>query len=264
MDLTTIDATVDGGLGLLTLQRPEAGNGIDLAMARELGAVTTAWARDRSVRAVLLRAAGRTFCVGGDLKSFAGQEDLPPHLVEITTHLHAAISRLARMDAPVVAAVQGSAAGGGLSLALAADLVLAGASSRFVVAYTGIGLTPDLSGSWTLPRLVGLRRALDLTLTNRVLSAAEALDAGLVTRVVDDDALASDALQLARSLAAGPTGALAAAKRLLRESIGNDLETQMALEADSLAAAAASADGIEGITAFLAKRAPRYGGNDRW
>jgi 2-(1,2-epoxy-1,2-dihydrophenyl)acetyl-CoA isomerase len=261
---TTIEADVVDGLATLTLARPDAGNAIDLAMARELGEVTTAWSVDRGVRAVLLRAVGPTFCVGGDLKSFAAQDDLPGHLIEVTTHFHAALSRLARMDAPVVAAVQGSAAGGGFSLAIAADLVLAGASSRFVVAYTAIGLTPDGSGSWSLPRLVGLRRALELTLTNRPLSAAEAATEGLVTRVVEDDALEAEAGALARSLADGPTGALAAAKRLLRTSLAHDLEAQMALESSSLAAAAASADGREGIAAFLEKRRPAFGGGDRW
>jgi 2-(1,2-epoxy-1,2-dihydrophenyl)acetyl-CoA isomerase len=202
--------------------------------------------------------------VGGDLKSFAARDDLPRHLTEVTTYLHAAMSRLMRLDAPVVAAVHGSAAGAGLSLAAAADLVLAGASSRFVMAYTAIGLTPDGSGTWSLPRLVGLRRALELTLTNRRLSAAEAVQEGLATRVVPDDALAGEALALARSLAAGPTGALGAAKRLLRESLGRDLEAQMALETQSLAAAAASADSAEGIAAFLGKRAPGFRGQERW
>ena len=160
-------AEVVDGVGHLTLARPERGNAIDLTMARELAAVTAAWSVDPTVRCVLLRGDGATFCVGGDLRSFAAEPDLPAHLLEVTDPFHAAVSRLARMPAPVVAAVQGSAAGGGLSLALAADVVLAAETSRFVVAYTAIGLTPDGSGSWMLPRLVGLRRALDLTLTNR-------------------------------------------------------------------------------------------------
>jgi 2-(1,2-epoxy-1,2-dihydrophenyl)acetyl-CoA isomerase len=169
-----------------------------------------------------------------------------------------------RLPAPVVAAVQGSAAGAGMSLAAAADLVLAGASSRFVMAYTAIGLTPDGSGTWTLPRLVGLRRALELTLTNRRLSAEEAVAEGIATRVVPDDQLADEALALARSLAAGPTGALGAAKRLLRESIGRDLEAQLALETESLARAANSADSREGIAAFLEKRPADFRGQERW
>jgi 2-(1,2-epoxy-1,2-dihydrophenyl)acetyl-CoA isomerase len=259
-----IRAEVVDGVGRLTLDRPDQGNAIDLAMAQELAGVTAAWSVDRTVRCVLLTGAGRTFCVGGDLRSFSAQAHLPSHLLDVTDPFHAAVSRLARMDAPVVAAVQGSAAGGGLSLALAADLVLAGASSRYVVAYTAIGLTPDGSGSWMLPRLVGLRRALELTLTNRPLSADEALSEGLVTRVVPDEDLAAQAEALARTLADGPTGALGAAKRLLRESLGRDLEGQLALEASSLATAAGSDDAREGIEAFLAKRPARFTGMERW
>jgi 2-(1,2-epoxy-1,2-dihydrophenyl)acetyl-CoA isomerase len=265
VDLTTIRAEVaDDGVATLTLARPEAGNAIDLTVARELHEVTKEWSVDPRVRAVLLQGEGKTFCVGGDLKAFALRDDLPAHLTDVTTYFHAAMSRLARIDAPVVAAVQGSAAGGGMSLAVVADIVLAGASSRFVMAYTAIGLTPDGSGTWSIPRLVGLRRALELALTNRVLSAEEAVAEGIATRVVDDDALADEALAVARALAAGPTGALGAAKRLMRSSLANDIETQMALETESIARAAASADAKEGIAAFLAKRPPEFGGEDRW
>ena len=265
MELTSIRAEVaDDGVATLTLARPEAGNGINRQLAYELNEVTTTWSVDPRVRAVLLQGEGANFCVGGDLKSFAARDDLPAHLTDVTTYFHAAIARLARLDAPVVTAVQGNAAGGGFSLALAGDVVLAGASSRFVLAYTAIGLTPDGGGTWLLPRLVGLRRALDLTLTNRRLTAEEAVAEGLATRVVPDDALADEALALARSLAAGPTGALGAAKRLLRGSLGHDLEHQLALETESLAAAAGSVDAREGIDAFLAKRVPRFDGQERW
>ena len=259
-----VQAEVVDGVGRLTLARPEQGNAIDLAMAEALAEVTAAWSVDPAVRCVLLRGEGRTFCVGGDLKAFSARPHLPTHLLEVTDPFHAAVSRLARMDAPVVAAVHGSAAGGGLSLALAADLVVAAASARFVVAYTAIGLTPDGSGSWSLPRLVGLRRALELTLTNRPLTAAEALAEGLITRVVPDEDLGAEAEALAASLAAGPTGALGGAKRLLRASLGHDLEAQLALEARSLAAAAGTDDAREGIAAFLEKRAARFSGEDRW
>ena len=264
MELRTIEADVVDGLATLTLARPDAGNGINRELAVELNEVTTAWSVDPGVRAVLLRGQGKTFCVGGDLKEFAARDDLPAHLTDVTTYFHAAISRLTHLHAPVVVAVQGSAAGGGFSLAVAGDLVLAGASSRFVLAYTAIGLSPDGGATWSLPRLVGLRRALDLTLTNRNLTAEEAVAEGIATRVVPDDQLADEALALARSLAAGPTGALGAAKRLLRAASGNDLEAQLALETQSLAAAGGSADGAEGIAAFLAKRSPGFHGQDRW
>lgn len=248
------------GLALLTLRRPETSNAVHLELARDLHEATLDLASTPGVRAVLLRGEGKTFCAGGDLKSFVGRDDLPRYLRDITTYLHAALARLAELEAPVVAAVQGAAAGAGFSLACSCDLVLAARSARFVMAYTRIGMSPDGSGSWYLPRLVGLQRALDLALTNRMLSADEAAEWGIVSRVVEDDALEVESLALATQLAEGPTGALGRAKRLLRTSFDNALERQMEVEAQLLATSAASEDGREGIDAFLAKRTPRYTG----
>jgi 2-(1,2-epoxy-1,2-dihydrophenyl)acetyl-CoA isomerase len=253
-----LQTDVAAGVATLTLDRPDAGNAIDLQLARELADVTARWSTRSDVRVVLVRGNGPRFCVGGDLRAFAQQDDLPTHLTEVTAHLHAAMARLARMPAPVVAAVQGSAAGAGFSLACAADIVLAGASSRFVLAYGAIGLTPDGSATWYLPRVVGLRRALELALTNRVLDAAEAERIGLVSRVVPDEALDDEARALVGALAQGPAGALAATKRLLRGSLERPLEAQLELETESLARAAASPDGREGIAAFLGKRPPHF------
>lgn len=255
-----LQTDVTGGVATLTLDRPEMGNAIDLQMAVELADVTAAWSTRSDIRSVLLRGNGPRFCVGGDLRAFAAEDDLPTHLTQVTTRLHAAVARLARMPAPVVAAVSGSAAGAGFSLACAADIVVAGASSHFVVAYGAVGLTPDGSASWSLPRLVGLRRALDLALTNRVLDAREAERIGLVSRVVDDTAVEEEARSIALALADGPTAALGAAKRLLRGSLERSLETQMELEAEQLARAAGTPDGREGIAAFIEKRSPRFGG----
>jgi 2-(1,2-epoxy-1,2-dihydrophenyl)acetyl-CoA isomerase len=207
---------------------------------------------------VLIEGEGRNFCVGGDLRAFTAFEPLGDHLREVTTALHAALATFARLDAPVIAAVQGSAAGAGMSLALGADLVVCAESARFVLAYGRVGLSPDGAGSWYLPRLVGLHRALELALTNRALSASEALAWGIVTEVVPDDDLSARASTLAGGLAAGAPGAAAAAKRLLRGSLGASLEAQMA---DEQAALVANADrhGAEGIAAFLDKREPDWG-----
>jgi 2-(1,2-epoxy-1,2-dihydrophenyl)acetyl-CoA isomerase len=158
----------------------------------------------------------------------------------------------------VVAAVQGSAAGAGMGFVGASDLVVAGESAKFVMAYTGVGLTPDGSSSWFLPRMVGLRRALELTFTNRVLSAAEALDWGLITQVVPDDQLLDEAGALATRLAAGPAQALAAAKRLLHTSLEETLETHLAREAEAISHASGTPEGVEGVAAFVEKRAPVF------
>jgi 2-(1,2-epoxy-1,2-dihydrophenyl)acetyl-CoA isomerase len=251
---------VSDNVAFVTLNRPQAGNALDLEMAKELMAVALRCEGDPSVRAVLLRGAGNSFCAGGDVKVFAAQPQLPQYLREITSYLHLAISRFARLDAPVIAAVHGAAAGGGFSLAISCDLVLAAESATFLMAYSKIGMAPDGGSTYFLPRLVGLKRAMELTLTNRALSAAEACEWGIVSEVVSPDRLAARAEELARSLAQGPTGAFGAAKRLLHGGWNQSLETQMELESRAIAEAGGTADGQEGIRAFVEKRKARFNG----
>jgi 2-(1,2-epoxy-1,2-dihydrophenyl)acetyl-CoA isomerase len=216
---------------------------------------------DASVRAVVLTGTGKMFCAGGDLKEFHGYGDsISRKLKEITTYLHAGSSRLARMRAPVISAVNGTAAGAGFSLAIASDLVLAAESAKFTMAYTAAGLSPDGSSSYFLPRLVGLRRAQELMITNRRLTAAEALDWGLVTKVVPDDDLMKEASALAKQLANGPTNAFGVVKKLLIETYGANLESQLELESRGIADMAGTKDGREGISAFLARRTPEFTG----
>jgi len=261
MSYETIDLAVRDGVAHLTLNRPQAANSITVELARDLMYATLRCDEDAAVRAVLLSGAGAMFCGGGDLKTFAGKgADLPHYLKEVTTYLHAAVSRLTRMDAPVIAAVHGSAAGAGLSLACAADLVLAADGAKFTMAYTRAGLTPDGSSTYFLSRIVGLRRALELTLTNRVLSAAEAMQLGIVTRVVPAERLLDEARALAAQLAAGPTQAFGASKRLLHAGWSGTLETQMELETRAIADVARGADAHEGIAAFVAKRPAKFTG----
>ncbi len=245
----------------LTLNRPDAYNAFNLAFGHEIFQAVLEADDDPQVRCLLVTGAGKAFCGGGDVREFV--DNLPrigAHIKELTTYLHGAVSRLCRTDKPVVVAVNGVAAGGGLSLVLAGDLVLAAESARFTMAYSKIGATPDGSSSYFLPRLVGLRRAMELYLTNRMLSAREALEWGLVTRVLPDAELRSTAEALARELAQGPTRAFGAAKRLFHQATWESLETQMELEAQTIAASGRTDDFREGVTAFANKKTPTFRG----
>jgi 2-(1,2-epoxy-1,2-dihydrophenyl)acetyl-CoA isomerase len=249
------------GVATLTLDRQEAFNALDLALGRELFHASLDVDEDPAVRCVVVTGAGKAFCAGGDVRAFA--DNLPRIGVlikELTTYLHGAVSRLCRSDKPVIMAVNGVAAGGGLSLALSGDLVVAAESARFALAYAKIAATPDGSSSYFLPRLVGLRRAMELYFTNRVLSAREALEWGLVTRVVADAEFAAAVGALARELAQGPTKAFGAAKRLFHQSTWESLETQMELEAQAIAASGHTEDFAAGVTAFAEKRTATFRG----
>lgn len=258
----TIRLDIADGLATLTLDRPAAANAVNRDMAGDLRDAALRLAHDKGVRAVLLRAEGRVFCGGGDLASFATQDaaSLPVYIENVAIDLHAAVARLAKLDAPVIAAVRGSCGGAGMSLVAACDLVVAGESAKFTMGYTKVGLVPDGTSSYFLARVVGLRRATDLVLTNRVLGAAEAESWGLVNRVVPDDEVDDQALALARQLAAGPTAAFGGAKRLLVDGASATLERAMEAETVAIAAACTSADAAEGMAAFLAKRAPAFEG----
>ena len=261
MNYTSIRFDIRDNVAYITLNRPEAANSLNQEMGNDLMRAAIQCSEDPVVRAVVITGVGSVFCSGGDLNEFASQgERLPSSLKELTTDFHAAISRFRRMDAPVIAAVNGPAAGAGLSLACACDIVIAAESARFVMAYTRLGLTPDGSSTYFLPRIVGLKRALDLTLTNRLLSAKEALEWGIVTRVVPDAELLTQTHALAVQLAAGATKALGAAKRLLETGCTETLETQMEHESQAIAAIAHTTDAMEGIAAFLAKRAAEFKG----
>jgi 2-(1,2-epoxy-1,2-dihydrophenyl)acetyl-CoA isomerase len=261
MGYQAITLEAAAGVATITLNRPDAFNALNLPLARELFHAVIEVDEDPAVRAVVLTGAGRAFCGGGDVKDFVdGLPRIGALIKELTTYVHGAVSRLVRTPKPVVTAVNGVAAGGGLSLAMAGDLVLAAESARFTMAYSKIAATPDGSSTYWLPRLVGLRRSLELFYTNRVLGAREALEWGLVSRVVPDAELGGAVRQLAGELAQGPTLALGRGKRLFHGSTTESLETQMELESQAIAASGHTEDFAEGVRAFAAKRPPAFKG----
>ena len=258
----TVRYDVDHQVATIRLDRPEAGNAIDLTLVEDFHRACNRAADDPAVRAVLLCGTGRSLSTGGDLAMFAGLDasELPRRLRQMIDLYHLALDRLTRMDPPVVCAVQGAAAGGGLGLLHAADVVVAADDSRFALGYAAIGLASDGGNTWFLPRLVGLRRAQQLMLLNRRLTAAEALDWGLVTEVVPAIEVEDRARALAQQLAAGPTQAFGRMKRLLRDSWTADLPGQLSAETTQMSEAGASDDAAEGIAAFVGKRSPTFRG----
>ena len=259
MEFETLIYEVEDGVAHITLNREKAANALNLQMAKDLMYAATAVEEDSQIRAVVLGARGKMFCAGGDLGSFREAGDKMPSLLkEITTFLHAAISQFARMKAPVIAAVNGTAAGAGFSLICSTDFAIAAESAKFSMAYTQAGLTPDGSSTYFMPRLIGTRRSLELMLTNRRLSAQEALEWGLLNQVVADDELQSAATGLARQLAQGATSAFGATKQLVGASFEQSLETQMEAESRAITKAARGPEAAEGIGAFFEKRKPEF------
>lgn len=259
MELETLLFDVENGVATITLNRPDQANGLNLQMAKELSELSIRCDEDRGIRAVVVTGTGRFFCAGGDLKSFAEAGDDAGALIkEMTLYFHGAVSRFTRMNPPFIAAVNGVAAGAGFSLAAACDLAFAAESAQFVSAYTAASLSPDGSSTYFVPRLVGLRRAMELMLTNRRLSAAEAVEWGLINRAVPDEELAGTVSTLAQSLASGATLAFGEVKNMLHSSLSGTLETQMEIEARAIAALTHTHDAVEGITAFIEKRKPEF------
>lgn len=248
-----VSLDVTEGVALIGLHRPEHRNAIDLPMARALRDTVAEARRLSKLGAVVLFGHGTEFCVGGDLQEFSAAADRGALVGELATTAHDAVLELRSLPAPLISAVHGACAGGGLGFALAADLVVAEHTARFVVAYTAAGLTPDCGVSWVLPRLVGPPRANDLILTNRELDGADAERLGMVSRVVESGTAYEHAIQLARSLADGPRPALAESTRLVRSANGRSLEAHLQAEADSIVSVARTRDAGERIAAVLQK-----------
>ena len=251
------------GVATVRLDRPHASNAVNAAMGADLARLAEVLAADPSVRAIALSGNGGTFTVGGDISEFSGiaPADLPTRINAMVIDLHRAIEAITALDAPLVIGVHGACAGAGLSLIGAADVVVASSDSSFSVGYTGIGLTGDGGISWTLPRTIGLRRAQELFLTHRRLPAATALEWGLVTAVVPAEEVDREVARIAGRMAAGPTAAYGAVRRLLRQTFDTGFRDQLAAEQCAIAGAAASADVVEGVTAFVEHRRPLFTGH---
>ncbi|HEX2073117.1 MAG TPA: enoyl-CoA hydratase-related protein [Geodermatophilus sp.] len=257
-DRPRVLTATDGDVWRITLDRPEAGNAIDLAMAAALGEALAA--RPEATRAVLLLGSGERFCVGGDVRAFAAAEDPGPFIGRLAEEWHEVVRRLLSTPVPVVAGVRGAVAGAGVGLIGACDLVVCARSTRIRPAYGAIGLSPDGGTSWALTRTLGAPRALELLLTDGTLTAAEAHMVGLVARLVEDEDLDDAAVELARSVAAGPVRAMVRTRALVRRAASRTLDEQLDDEARLIAESAADPEGREGVQAFVGKRAPDFRG----
>lgn len=255
----------NSGLAVVRLNRPAHANSVDLEMANQLLEVAIRCEQEASVRAVLLTGRGTHFCAGGDIDVFgraaASRTGIASELRRITARMHEAILVLSRMSKPLITAINGAAAGAGLALALISDFAIAARSAKFRVAFTAIGLSPDCATTFILPRLVGLRRAQELIFLNPTISADQALQMALISRVVADADLERESDALARALASSATMAIGNTRRLMVNSLSQSLEQQLDAEARSLAELGNTADAREGIDAFLGKRNAQFFGS---
>jgi 2-(1,2-epoxy-1,2-dihydrophenyl)acetyl-CoA isomerase len=246
------------GIVHLVINRPDAMNALDISTARSFREACEKLTAQRDLRAVVLRGTGRGFGAGGDVASMRG--DAQSIILELIGEMNAASKLLAQLDAPVIASLHGVVAGGSLSLALSCDLAIAAEGTRFNLAYANVGATPDVGGTWSLPRLVGVRKAMELALLCEPFDAAEALRLGLVNRVVALDALEDATSNIATRLAAGPTIAYGLTKRLMRASFETPYAAQLEAERQSFAACTATEDFRGAVASFLEKRKPAFHG----
>lgn len=256
----------DGPIATLTLNRPSSLNALDPTMVDALVNHTMQLGSDESLRCIVLQGAGDHFMAGGDIKSFAGQlarsaADRQLHFTRMVRHVHTAIENLQRMPHVVIASVHGAVAGFGMSLMCACDLAIAADTSYFASAYRHIALTPDGGASYTLPRLVGPKKAMEIMLLAERFDAREALRIGLINRVVAANDLKSTTAAIAAAIATGPAMAMRNVKRLLNGSLSQTLSAQLESEAISFGACAASENFAEGIRAFIEKRPAQFGGS---
>jgi 2-(1,2-epoxy-1,2-dihydrophenyl)acetyl-CoA isomerase len=259
--MSSVLVSLEAGVLTVTLNRPDRLNAFNPEMHQLLRKALERALDDAAVRAVLLTGAGRGFCAGQDLSERNVAADTPIDLsVSLGSYYNPLVRRLRELPKPVVCAVNGVAAGAGANLALACDLVIAARSASFVQSFSRLGLVPDCGGTWFLPRLLGTARALGLALLGEKLSAEQAEQWGLIWKVVDDADLANTAMEIARSLAQGPTRGYGLVKKAFNASWGNSLDAQLELERDLQREAGLTQDYREGVAAFMQKRKPEYKG----
>jgi len=255
----SVKITRDGAIACVVLNRPQAYNAFDRDLVASFASLLITLAADPEVRAIVIGGEGKAFCAGGDLKYFLASPQGPARTIHaVAAHFHQAILEIRRMDKPVIAAINGVAAGGGFSLALACDFRVMGESATLKQAYTSAGLSLDGGGSFTLPRMVGLARALEIVAFDRPISAQQAYEWGLATKIVPDARVLAEAMNMAHELAGISLNSFGWAKRLLTDSFDSAFEAHLERERRGLATCAAHADGQEGLRAFVEKRKPVF------
>lgn len=259
--MQTILYEVSNNIATITFNRPTAMNALNPQMADELARVTEQTLLDKSIRAVLIKGAGELFMAGGDIRFFYDTLDtMPAEVLPVVRKVNASILNLIGMPKPVIACVHGSVAGIGLSFMLAADLVIAAEGTQFTTAYSKIGLTPDGGLSYTLPRLVGVKKAMELLLLANVFDANKAYELGLVNHLATQDTVFSEGDRLIQQLAQGPTNSYAKMKQLVHSSMTAGLAAQLEAEAHAFVAATVTEDFREGVAAFVTKAKPQFKG----
>jgi 2-(1,2-epoxy-1,2-dihydrophenyl)acetyl-CoA isomerase len=257
--MSSILSSVENGIGIIRFNRPDKFNSFNREMALALQSVLDSYAADKLVRAVLITAEGKAFCAGQDLAEAIDTSGLGIQTI-VREHYNPVIKKIRAIEKPVVCAVNGVAAGAGANIALACDIVIAGASASFIQAFSKIGLVPDSGGTFFLPRIIGFQRAAALMMLGDKVSASDALQMGMIYKVCDDAHLTAESMAIATTLATMPTKGIALTKQLLNDSMTNTLDAQLDREEIVQAAAGNTYDYQEGVNAFLEKRKPVFKG----
>ncbi|HMI06639.1 MAG TPA: enoyl-CoA hydratase-related protein [Flavobacterium sp.] len=259
--MSSIVLKIENKIAFITLNRPEVFNSFNREMALLMQETLDQCANDANVRAIVITGSGKAFCAGQDLKEVTTPELNPGFRKILEEHYNPIVERIRMIEKPIVAAVNGVAAGAGANIALACDIVIASESASFIQAFSKIGLVPDSAGTFFLPRLIGFQKASALMMLGDKVSAAEALQMGMIYKTFEATIFEEEVKKIALTLANMPTKAIGLTKRLLNESLSNNVQQQLALESDLQIEASSSNDYQEGVNAFMEKRTPEFKGN---